>query len=651
MKRDTLAQLVALVVLACSLGASGVLALQLTASGGRHRLGYADSAVEGQPPQVALGIAMGAFRGLFVNFLWIRANDLKENGRFHESMELARAITTLQPRFPQVWVFHAWNMAYNISVATQTLSERWRWVSNGVRLLRDEGIPANPNDLLVHKELAWIFLHKIGGWMDDANLYYKKQLAGEWHMVLGAPPPVDPSYRSRDLARASFVDWLTPVARAPGTLDGLYQQAPATRDLVTRLRSEVGLEPDARVSHNYVVMETVLRSGQQKLLEGGFTEKQKALAALIRDPALKPAWPPLLAYIRRKELVETYHMEPDRMIRYTQMYGPLDWRHWGSHGLYWGLRGVENAYGRVTPENRRDYDFVNSNRVVVQSIQDLWRSGDLYFDFLAFIYKPEDPSIFVRFSPNIHFMDAYGEHLEYFIKKSWADNPNRAYTMMAAGYENFRKDAIRFLYRRGEKEAAEKMKDELAVWPYHNINDPERPALFALDIEDFVAKELEDSFTRPSVVREEVVGSLQGAYLALLAGNEQAYRGQATYARYVHQFYFSRQANRNILDPSTPRMAQIDPDFRVLAGSEFAALMMQLELDDAERLYDKADDSLKIWAYDLIVERFKAPLDQMAAAGARPFAQVFPEPPGMAAHRAFIRELSSRRGTPAVEQK
>src|SRR5207253_542677 len=84
--------------------------------------------VEGQPPQVAVGIAMGAFRGLFVNILWIRANQLKEDGRYHESMDLARAITQLQPRFPQVWVFHAWNMAYNISVATQTPDERWRWV-------------------------------------------------------------------------------------------------------------------------------------------------------------------------------------------------------------------------------------------------------------------------------------------------------------------------------------------------------------------------------------------------------------------------------------------------------------------------------------------------------------------------------------------
>jgi hypothetical protein len=67
-----------------------------------------------------LGIAMGAFRGIFVNWLWMRANDLKEQGKYYEAVDLAKTITRLQPRFPRVWAFHAWNLAYNISVATNT---------------------------------------------------------------------------------------------------------------------------------------------------------------------------------------------------------------------------------------------------------------------------------------------------------------------------------------------------------------------------------------------------------------------------------------------------------------------------------------------------------------------------------------------------
>ena len=101
----------------------------------------------------------------------LRAAMTRVIGKYIEANELAKVITQLQPRFPRVWVFHAWNMSYNISVATQTPQERWDWVNAGIKLLRDEGIPANPNDLLLHKELAWIFMHKIGGITDDANQY------------------------------------------------------------------------------------------------------------------------------------------------------------------------------------------------------------------------------------------------------------------------------------------------------------------------------------------------------------------------------------------------------------------------------------------------------------------------------------------------
>jgi len=83
MTRDRRLQLIALVVMLGAMGVSGVLAVQLAASAGRYKLTYTDRAQDDDPPAVALGIAMGAFRGMFVNFLWIRANELKEAGRFH----------------------------------------------------------------------------------------------------------------------------------------------------------------------------------------------------------------------------------------------------------------------------------------------------------------------------------------------------------------------------------------------------------------------------------------------------------------------------------------------------------------------------------------------------------------------------------------
>ena len=136
--------------------------------------------LENAPPSLAFAtVAMGAFRGLIVDILWMRADKLKEEGQFFDARQLAEWITTLQPRFAAVWEFHAWNMAYNISVALPATQpqERWRWVKNGYELLRDKGIPLNPKSIQLYRELARILQHKLGGVSDDAHKYYKLQLA------------------------------------------------------------------------------------------------------------------------------------------------------------------------------------------------------------------------------------------------------------------------------------------------------------------------------------------------------------------------------------------------------------------------------------------------------------------------------------------
>ena len=119
--------------------------------------------VEGMPPHVAVvTAALGTFRGLAVDILWARADHLQMEGEFYEAQTLAQWITTLQPRFPKVWWFQSWNMAWNITAATQVPAERWGWVSRGIDLLRSRGIPLNPQAANLYFDLSWIFQNKIG---------------------------------------------------------------------------------------------------------------------------------------------------------------------------------------------------------------------------------------------------------------------------------------------------------------------------------------------------------------------------------------------------------------------------------------------------------------------------------------------------------
>jgi hypothetical protein len=137
--------------------------------------------LQNAPPLLAFTtVALGGFRGLISNFLWIRANDLQNDDKYFEAAQLADWITDLEPHFAQVWNFQGWNMAYNISVkfkenAPGDYSDRWRWVDRGIELLRDRGLSYNPDDFSICFQLGWIFFHKIGQNLDDGNRYYKQQ--------------------------------------------------------------------------------------------------------------------------------------------------------------------------------------------------------------------------------------------------------------------------------------------------------------------------------------------------------------------------------------------------------------------------------------------------------------------------------------------
>ncbi|QYK47069.1 MAG: hypothetical protein KF838_09770 [Phycisphaeraceae bacterium] len=648
MSRDRIIQCIAAGVMLVCLVVSGALSMELTASVGRNQLAYTERAEDGDPPEVALGIAMGAFRGLFVNMLWIRANSLKEAGRYYEAIELSGAITRLQPRFPAVWAFHAWNMAYNISVTTSTADERWQWVQAGIQLLRDKGIPANPNAMLLHKELGWIYLHKIQGYTDDANNHYKRALAAEWTAVLGEPPRADPSDRSREAAIAKYVEWLRPIVEAPDSLDVLVKSDPAVASLVQAVQAHVaGAWTDAELLRRYALHQALERSGQREIIRSQMGARSAAFADLLSDTSRAEAWQKYVAQLRRRVLIDVYKMEPDRMVRFTQKYGPIDWRHPCAHGLYWSARGVEQGLSRATEETMRDYDFINTDRVVMQSLQELYRTGELYFDYLEWEAGQFATYISV---PNPHFIEPYHQLVtsgELLDRNPYERTAKRPYRVIAAGYENFLKDAVCFFYRRGQRREAEKWYRIAANWEGANMHDPERIELFSMPLDEFVEKELTDRFKSPSVAIAEVYGALDGAYTSgLLAGDGELFRSQFEYAKRFHRYFLQEQLRMTPTGNVYGRLEMLDRDFGIVAGLRFANLVGQLSLDDAETVYDNAPEDLRRYAYDAFTRRFREALDAEVRNGGRAFDSIFPEPSNMASFRTTLaRELEERRRT------
>jgi hypothetical protein len=194
--------------------------------------------LENAPPVLAFTtVALGGFRGLISNALWIRANELQEQDKFFEMSQLADWITKLEPHFTQVWLVQAWNMAYNISVKFKEngpgdYTDRWRWVQRGIELLRDDGLRYNPDELLIYRELSWFFQHKIGANLDDGHMFYKQQWIKETSMVFGstnlvsvealANPTNDDTIRRAQILRDELKmdpQMVLAVDRAHGPLD------------------------------------------------------------------------------------------------------------------------------------------------------------------------------------------------------------------------------------------------------------------------------------------------------------------------------------------------------------------------------------------------------------------------------------------------
>lgn len=368
--RDRMVIGCALAVVAVTL--SIVPTLQLRLNTMRTDLGLmARERPEDMPPEYALmTIGLGSFRGLATNILWARAHALEQRGRYHEASKLAEVISLMQPNYPQVWSFRAWNLAFNISVASHTPEERWKWVNDGVRMLRDKAIPRNPRSLLLYMDLARLYLYKIGDADDTHHWFYKQQLALRWHTILGPPPTGD-----REVVAA----WLQPIVDAPDE----------ERDLVAD--ETVAAQLDALRSIGFVADIGLLRG-----LNAIDARKQSAALGLLLDDSTTArrlerlrtwrdaeegaeARAAIVAYTRRK-LVRELKLDPVEMQRLVKAHGPLDWRHPAAHGIYWCEQGHKLVEADAEAVRRENTDFWNVYRFLLKAGQHLTLRGEITFD-------------------------------------------------------------------------------------------------------------------------------------------------------------------------------------------------------------------------------------------------------------------------------
>ena len=368
----------------------------------KHHLRYT-GAVQGASPLVSFTtVALGSLRGIIADLLWLRSQSLQQKGDYYEMVQLARWITDLQPEFSGAAAFLAWNMAYNISVTCSFYDDRWRWVNEGLKLLRDRAIIYNPEDPVLYKELGWIFQHKIGNVLDDAQQYYKNQLAND--MMLGVTQ--DPDWQGIADAPASDEEFLK-----------VYPEKSPVRKAIT--------------SAGYLTLEELHRD-----FRAGSKVPDKLAKALGNNEEMIHK---MDNFLRAEYLRDKYKLDPDMILELNNKYGKLDWRLPEAQSIYWATMGLKK-----TPGNRS----LDCERMISQALFEAFRSGRMLI-----IDNKEFKSVMIV--PNFDVIDSAKRVFDETIKA------NEDINSFVSAKNNFLKDAIVLLFNYGKFSKAREYYDML----------------------------------------------------------------------------------------------------------------------------------------------------------------------------------------------
>lgn len=630
---DRAVETIAAVVLVASLATAGLVMRSIARQRQELQLVVSAEGTRGMPPHVALATAaLGTFRGLAVDVLWARADALQTKGEFFEAQTLSQWITALQPRFPRVWGFQAWNLAYNISVCTKVPAERWGWVNRGIGLLRDQGIPLNPADANLPMELGWIFFHKIGGKTDREHWYYKARLVREFRELLGDT--------TGGRTTAESVERFRRIAEAADDLDALRDD----RDVADaiQLLEEHGAKPDEAFLR--MLGRVVLYRGSidTKILAGPVlpTGTNRGLvAALLADPRLAAAvFEKLVPHLQKRTLVDRFHMDPSFMLEQMEAYGPLDWGHPHAHGIYWSEKGIALGREGLRREKLNELTII---RTRLGNLQHLTRSGRVEFDPL---------SDRIDILPDPRFIEGYERGIQKAVQQiqsaegvSAAEFGRATVDDLLRGYESFLEQATVFSYLYGDEAQAAGCFGKLAKIA-EDTGRSDQP-LYAEGLEGFLMLRMAQVMDIDiSNTRQFLDAMIQRAMLDGLAkGRLDTFN---RFVRIAYSLYDRRYAASAPGTKHVAKEAQLPPFPEVVAGSFESAMKQEsTPLLVRARIWAWAPDEIKnrVWG------RIGEPLTVQAEAAGLDPARAFPPPADWKADAAPGATQDADEDRPAAE--
>jgi len=424
-------------------------------------------------------------------------------------------------------------IASSISVAipARQPEQRWRWVKNGYELLRDEAVDKYKlRNIEIYHELARIFQHKIGGISDDAQAYYKLQLASLMKPLLSS------SDNQMDFEDKEYFDALV---EAPVEWNKIIKDPNVSR-LVESLKSaDPAFSENSKFVGNYLSLRQ--DSGRFAPAAADVIDDFRGTEALKRFDIFAKA------YLLRN----VWKLDPKLMREVNQTYGPIDWsepnshlpfdwRHADSHAIYWAVKGLRivEEYGSL----EKDIPEINADRIVAHSLQNLFRYGKVFVHNVPLNIVSDDPSqesqqqfgqeVFLR--PDLRFFEPYNEAVLKIIEKYKTENEG-AYQSLRNGHRNMLINALLLFYQSGHKPQSQKIYSQLRKL-YPEIPD------FKVEFEEYARKRLFEELENMDIfnMKEQVTALLRETFFLFAIGDNEAAAGRKKMAEEAYKMYVSK---------------------------------------------------------------------------------------------------------------
>ena len=108
-----------------------------------------------------LRLTLTGSRGFAVCCLWLAAQKKQMKHEWNELDVLVKSLIKLQPHFVTPWLFQSWNLAYNVSVESDRVKDKYYYIGEGIKLI-SQGCRINKFSPDMRYTVGFYNQHKIG---------------------------------------------------------------------------------------------------------------------------------------------------------------------------------------------------------------------------------------------------------------------------------------------------------------------------------------------------------------------------------------------------------------------------------------------------------------------------------------------------------